>query len=178
VTAPITEDRLAEIEARANAATPGPWVAGQHGPARFVVTADEGDVTVGAVTREVFEIYDGCAPWRFGDAPIPEALFIAAARTDVPALVAEVRRLTAALAAHARHTDAAVDGVRAMLPAALEIARREGAASMRERAANVCERMVVGGCAWSEEQATAARALLDAAGNVRALPLDAPGGER
>lgn len=73
-----------------------------------------------------------------------------------PDLVAEVRRLTAAL----------------------QIARREGAEAMRERAANVCERMVVGGCAWSEEQATAARALLDAAGNVRALPLDAPGGVR
>jgi predicted nucleic acid-binding Zn-ribbon protein len=99
------------------------------------------------------------------------------ARAEVETLRAEAALMREKLAAHARHTDAAVDGVRAMLPAALDLARREGAEAMREWAANACERMVVGGCAWSEEQATAARALLDAAGNVRALPLDAPGGE-
>lgn len=107
----MDEAKLQEIEARANAATPGPWATSAHGPGRFVVTADDGDVTVGTVSREVFEIYDGCAPWRFGDAPIPESLFLAAARTDVPALVAEVRRITAALAT----------------------ARREGAAEMLAR---------------------------------------------
>ena len=96
----MTAERLAEIEARANAATPGPWWPEHRG-----------------VMAEGVEIVDDCAVAGWDAYPENQA-FIAAARTDVPALVAEVRRLTAALAAHARHTDAAVDGVRAMLPAA------------------------------------------------------------
>lgn len=100
----MTAERLAEIEARANAATPGPWWPEHRG-----------------VMAEGVEIVDDCAVAGWDAYPENQA-FIAAARTDVPALVAEVRRLTAALAAHARHTDAA---------------RREGAEAMRERAAKV-----------------------------------------
>jgi len=37
----------------------------------------------------------------------------------------------------------------------------------RERAANICERMVVGGRAWNEEQAVAADTLFAAAENIR-----------
>jgi len=37
----------------------------------------------------------------------------------------------------------------------------------RERAANICERMVVGGRAWNEEQAIAADTLFAAANNIR-----------
>lgn len=51
-------------------------------------------------------------------------------------------------------------------------AHHRAIADTREWAANVCERMVVGGCAWSEEQAIAGRALLDAAGNIRTLPME------
>ena len=87
----MTAERLAEIEARANAATPGPWWPEHRG-----------------VMAEGVEIVDDCAVAGWDAYPENQA-FIAAARTDVPALVAEVRRLTAALAAHARHTDAAVD---------------------------------------------------------------------
>lgn len=96
MSAPLTAERLAEIEARASAATPGPWWPEHRG-----------------VMAEGVEIVDDCAVAGW-DAYPENQVFIAAARTDVPALVAEVRRLTAALAAHARHTDAAVDGVRAM----------------------------------------------------------------
>lgn len=53
----MTDEELKAIEARANAATPGPWMKG--------VTYDHGR----------------------------NAEFIAASRTDVPALAAEVRRL-------------------------------------------------------------------------------------
>ena len=86
---------------------------------------------------------------------------------------AEVTRLRAENDVLRKSTDAAVDGVRAMLPEALKVAREEGEAAAREWAANVCERMVVGGCAWSEEQAIAGRALLAAAESIRTLPIDA-----
>ena len=85
VTAPITAERLAEIEERANAATPGPWWPEHRG-----------------VMAEGVEIVDDCAVAGWDVYPENQA-FIAAARTDVPALVAEVRRLAAAL-------DAAADG--------------------------------------------------------------------
>ena len=77
----MTAERLAEIEARANAATPGPWWPEHRG-----------------VMAEGVEIVDDCAVAGWDAYPENQA-FIAAARTDVPALVAEVRRLTAALAA-------------------------------------------------------------------------------
>jgi len=129
VSAPLTEARLAEIEVRANAATPGPWT--NTGYADFdyargphVENSNEGIVAVCSLESQEHK--------GNGD-------FIAAARADVPDLVAEVRRLTAALAAHQRLTDAAVDGVRAMLPAALEIARREGAEAMRSTCVALCQ---------------------------------------
>lgn len=37
----------------------------------------------------------------------------------------------------------------------------------RERAANICEKMVVGGRAWNDEQAIAADTLFAAAKNIR-----------
>lgn len=68
---------LDAIEARANAATEGPWTAYPDG---FVWTKQPilGDPVSGSVE-------------------LADAQFIAAARQDVPALVAEVRRLRAAL---------------------------------------------------------------------------------
>lgn len=85
----MSEDELATIEARANAASPEPWA----------MAVDD----------------DGCLCVRIGQSPgytdvlymgdlevtLPtdhaNADFIAAARADVPALVAEVRRLRAGL---------------------------------------------------------------------------------
>ena len=88
----------------------------------------------------------------------------------VPDLVAEVRRLTAALAT-----------VTAEHAAALDAARREGAEGMREAAVAMIGRRIT---AWDddadecgdEDAATRweeATAIRDA---IRALPLDAPGG--
>lgn len=73
----MTEEELKQIQARANAATPGPW--------RCDSTSSECDV---CVVRE----------WSSGDVVAGgiftrDAIFITEARKDVPALVAEVRRL-------------------------------------------------------------------------------------
>ena len=64
------------------------------------------------------------------------------------------------------------DGMRDAIAVALRAAERRGAESMRERAAGACERMVIGGRAWTEEQAIAAAALLAASDEIRALPLE------
>ena len=77
----MTPLNLDAIEARANAATPGPWGVSDR-------LSAFGDLTV-------------AAPWRGANgaeivakaANGPNTTFIAASRTDVPALVAEVRRL-------------------------------------------------------------------------------------
>jgi hypothetical protein len=88
----MTDERLAELEGLAGAATPGPWKA-----------------TEGEMCKEYFQVIDvptgceiidkengGCASDPCPDDVFfsPEnARFIAAARTAVPELVAEVRRL-------------------------------------------------------------------------------------
>lgn len=82
------------IEARANAATAGPWRACGH---------DRGGCQCGLVwALSVDALIARCTPDE--DAPTAneegrkrDADFIAAARIDVPALVAEVRRLRTAL---------------------------------------------------------------------------------
>ena len=71
---------LDAIEARVNAATDGPWEAYPDGLV-WTKVPRIGDPVSGSVLPE-------------------DAEFIAAARTDVPALVAEVRRLRAVLANH------------------------------------------------------------------------------
>lgn len=75
---------LDAIEARAEAATDGPWMVGAE------VSKDLGIVNAhwfGSVDPEVGII--------LGEAGLHDAEFIAAARTDVPALVARVRELEA-----------------------------------------------------------------------------------
>jgi hypothetical protein len=155
----MDEAKLQEIEARANAATPGPWEPEHRG----------------VVGNDVFIVEDCVtAGW---DAYRANQAFIATARTDVPDLVAEVRRLTAALAT-----------VTAEHAAALDAARREGAEGMRERLAAIWDTRA------AEHDATADRfrasretdlavdyerwAQRDRAEAtaIRALPLDAPGG--
>ena len=145
----MDERELAEIEARANAATPGPWCAS---------TGRTYDTTTGKVAHvehyvsrgddDVGIASDVCDS-RTGEQSEPNARFIAAARTDVPALVAEVRRLTAAL----------------------DAARREGAEGMRAAALRCCspdDDHFDGFHApdvWEQIER-----------EIRALPLDAPGG--
>lgn len=85
-------DRLAEIEARANAATPGPW----ETSAVLTLSGRRYDSVTGTDVE-----YDVC---EFPRSPsgIEDGEFIAAARQDVPALVAALR---AVLTLHAPHTD-------------------------------------------------------------------------
>ena len=79
----LSEEDLAAMEDRASAATPGPWTTGGDSCGEaywFGVAAGEEDVA-DHVPSEA------------------DAAFIAAARQDVPALITEVRRLRALLAA-------------------------------------------------------------------------------
>ncbi len=82
----MNEKELAEIEARAEAATPGPWDIGHEAPPLYAgnncITAKLGErVAIIFEANHNFELDNS-------------ANFIAHARQDVPALVAEVRRLT------------------------------------------------------------------------------------
>lgn len=76
----LSPERLAEIVARLEAATPGPWRVERDEPtlSRFVVDAD------GLLTIDFGYV---------GNANQPDARFVAHAREDVPALLAEVDRL-------------------------------------------------------------------------------------
>ena len=78
----MTPEELAAIEARANAATPGPWRRMEHSE---VVDASDGTV-IADVTEDII-----------GKRRLTNLDFIAAARTDIPRLIAEVRRLWDAL---------------------------------------------------------------------------------
>jgi hypothetical protein len=86
----MTDEELAGIEARANAATSGPWV--------WKVRGENGPLCMHSGDAIVFD--DGTAWGEYGSPmhnEAADATFIAHARTDVPALVAEVRRLRDAL---------------------------------------------------------------------------------
>ena len=74
----MTEEELTAIEKRANAATREPWIVGDA----YVPTASLSAVSVYGMGMEVAECQMDT-----------DGAFIAAARVDVPALVAEVRRL-------------------------------------------------------------------------------------
>lgn len=80
----MTEAELEAIEARANAATPGPW---------FDIDQFEEDYPVEiALTNDPGKYGHEQKRSEFTDA---DRDFIAHARTDIPTLVAEVRRLRA-----------------------------------------------------------------------------------
>jgi len=84
----VTSVDIAAIEARANAAVPGPWLVD-----RDVISSD------------VYRSGDGCA--MIPDIGHAEALFIAHAREDVPAMLAMISNLNAQLNA-ARERDEAI----------------------------------------------------------------------
>lgn len=104
---------LAEIEKRAAAATAGPWVEGyvtgrcslahQHGfgDCQFVYRIEtdrqygvRGKIASVALTRDVLSTTE-----EYGLPAAADIAFMAAARTDVPVLVAEVHRLRAQVGA-------------------------------------------------------------------------------
>jgi hypothetical protein len=129
----MTEDDLKAIEARANAATPGPWAIVYDGSSDWSIgpQPDPQGLSVAGV-------------WKSGwsDGNPPDAEFIASARTDVPLLVAEVRRLSAenaemrtVIAAEKNSADAYTTAFDA------EVDRRATAEEEVERLRGVVERL-------------------------------------
>jgi hypothetical protein len=92
----MDEKRLAEIEARANAATPGPWDARDHPDLGH---RDVRAVGIGMAGDHRHKVAD-CWPasWTSAEQARANADFVAAARADVPDLAAEVRRLQTTIA--------------------------------------------------------------------------------
>lgn len=81
----MTPERLAEIKARAEAATPGPWhVNGPYASMDTPTILDHNGGILGRTTHYA---------WMREN-----AAFMAAARSDVPELVAEVERLQSRIA--------------------------------------------------------------------------------
>jgi len=84
----MTDDELAAIEARCEKATAGPWEDAGHTVIQSVNPWDD------VIPSEV-----SCGAWCLGGTPKPvresDRAFIAHARQDIPALLAEVRRLKA-----------------------------------------------------------------------------------
>ena len=91
----MTEDELKQIEARANAATPGPWM--HEKPVNGTTTKDDKRMFSAVWGAGVAELVGGGMLAR-------DAEFIAAACSDVPALVAEVRRLRDLIERRAEYT--------------------------------------------------------------------------
>lgn len=89
---------LAAVEARAAAATPGPWVVERCSDGRESISAPEWDGGVWVAATEDYAT----------DYATEDAEFIAHARSDVPALVAEVKRLRDALDSRKPPTDQAL----------------------------------------------------------------------
>ena len=108
-------DRLSEIQARAEAATPGPWKpfqpCNEEGYTDWWVWRDNGDPFYNGVVNvsgreEPGAVGDACI--TDGSDPEQEhndAAFIAHAREDIPYLLAEVERLRAALELGYRATE-------------------------------------------------------------------------
>lgn len=89
----MNAEQLTEIQARCNAATPGPWMAGALNPYRdraVIYQTSEAQ----KVNRFHWQVRAVCREVRACDAD-----FIEHARVDIPALLAEVERLRAALEA-------------------------------------------------------------------------------
>ena len=91
----MNDAELAAIEARAAAATPGPWVRirDHRWASDIYVHADARHDVAGRPVARVNEHYT----------PDVDAEFIAHARQDVPALLAEVRRLRGAIEDYAEN---------------------------------------------------------------------------
>ena len=80
-------DRLAQIKARADAATEGPWAyGGKNRITTPVIDVDEADWGGEGLSGYAIHAQQDTGAWRYAD-----AAFMAHARTDVPALVAALR---------------------------------------------------------------------------------------
>lgn len=90
----MTSDELAEIEARANAATPGPWECEVRHGAPSIKGGPVHNFARGAGRHQILSVVG--QDWMRADEPTCNAKFAAHARTDIPALVAAVRERDAA----------------------------------------------------------------------------------
>jgi len=103
----MTPERLAEIEARANAATMRPWDCnksfGNYPDGKFVIESSPADF------RLICEMGHSHPTQSSGEQSHRDGVFIAASRTDVPDLVAEVRRLRRLVHAVIEYDDALRD---------------------------------------------------------------------
>ena len=93
---------LEAIRARAEAATPGPWAYVDNGFDGYIMSASEYLIVGGEPAEGRIEPDD------------PNADFIAHSREDIPALLAEVERQTAEIAAVTAERDAAENAVAKM----------------------------------------------------------------
>jgi hypothetical protein len=95
----ITEEEIAAIEARVLAASAGPWTSYVEGRDHF---GGDDFIRIGEqdALPDMYVSMLGPGPGQ-RTASVPDQDFIAAARQDVPRLLAEVRRLRAA----AQHPD-------------------------------------------------------------------------
>jgi hypothetical protein len=91
----MTTEELAAIKARVTAASDGPWRQCPCGKCGLVWQVSYADTPI--ATSDAHEPEGGGEPWPL-EAIRANGAFIAAARTDVPALLAEVERLQRALA--------------------------------------------------------------------------------
>jgi hypothetical protein len=90
----VTEDELKQIEERAAKATDGPWrfeAGPSDQPNCQDIYAGDGN---GPIAMTEPGVYPLGSKHGVGKTPLADAAFIAAAREDVPKLVAEVRRLS------------------------------------------------------------------------------------
>jgi hypothetical protein len=92
----MTPTELGAIESRAEAATEPPWVASGVAPGVWLVEFSGGHERIFSSHARIFSAED--------------AAFVAFARTDVPAPVAEVRRLRGLLKSAADDNEGAVSG--------------------------------------------------------------------
>ena len=147
----MTPEELATIEARANEAQPGPW---------WVVTVgknhDDGPSHV--IMSEHVSITEAFAGGEIPQAT--DAAFMAKSRTDVPDLIAEVRRLTAELSYAGRPR---YSGDASVAVEAIDAAFTRGVEAMREAATKACESH------WRGCERESARVLADVANDIRAL---------
>lgn len=88
---PMSNERIAEIEAREQAATPGPWTSSPKYPHVCWVGDDPGEQVISA---------------NLSERPAEDIVFIATARQDVPDLLDEVKRLNSAVRGGLSHVGA------------------------------------------------------------------------
>lgn len=123
----MTREQLDAIRARVEAATRGPWEAGTAFCCPVAGWVD-------GPKRTVCPVYEGTKRTHTLDAN--DAEFIAAAREDVPALLAEVERLTAERDELIRWREGWLAVDEASESVAIAAAFQRGVTAMREAAVN------------------------------------------